>query len=162
MTWIFFLIFLAACFGAGATGALFPPGAWYRALNKPTWTPPDWVFPVVWTTLYACIAYAATRVAMAPSLGATLALALWAVQMTLNGLWTPVFFGLRRIRAGMLVLSLLWLAVAATLVALWRVDVIAGLLFVPYLVWVSIAGALNLSVWRLNPDVARNAPVPES
>ena len=71
--------------------------------------------------------------------------------MGLNCLWTPVFFGLKRMRAGMLVLSLLWLAVAATTIAFWQVDWVAGLLFLPYLTWVTVAAALNWSVMTLNP-----------
>lgn len=87
------------------------------------------------------------------------AMALWSLQIALNGLWTPVFFGLKRIKLGMFVLVGLWLSVAATIHALLQVDLIAGLLFMPYLLWVTIAGALNLSVWRLNPDEAnRKAP----
>ncbi|WP_420325880.1 tryptophan-rich sensory protein TspO [Mameliella sp.] len=152
MFWITFLIFLAACFAAGATGGMFPPGDWYRSLDKPRWTPPDWAFPVTWTTLYLLMAFAGARVALAPDNG--LALAFWALQIALNTLWTPVFFGLRRMRAGLVVLSALWLAVAACLVALWQVDAWAGLAFVPYLCWVSVAWALNLSVLRRNPDVA--------
>ncbi|MBJ6370114.1 tryptophan-rich sensory protein TspO [Sedimentitalea arenosa] len=153
MFWILFTIFLAACFAAGATGALFQPGDWYKALNKPRWTPPDWLFPVAWTTLYLCIATAGARAALADGNG--IAMALWALQIALNTLWTPVFFGLHRIRAGMAVLCALWLAVAATMVALFQIDLIAGLLFVPYLAWVSVAAALNLAVWRLNTDIAR-------
>ncbi|MGS4920038.1 MULTISPECIES: tryptophan-rich sensory protein TspO [Mameliella] len=152
MFWILFLIFLLACFAAGATGGMFPPGDWYRSLDKPRWTPPDWVFPVAWTTLYLLMAFAGARVALAPDNG--LALAFWALQIALNTLWTPVFFGLRRMRAGLVVLSALWLAVAACLVTLWQVDAWAGLAFVPYLCWVSVAWALNLSVLRRNPDVA--------
>ncbi|MBY6122265.1 tryptophan-rich sensory protein [Mameliella alba] len=151
MFWILFLIFLLACFAAGATGGMFPPGDWYRSLDKPRWTPPDWVFPVAWTTLYLLMAFAGARVALAPDNG--LALAFWALQIALNTLWTPVFFGLRRMRAGLVVLSALWLAVAAGLVALWQVDAWGGLAFVPYLCWVSVAWALNLSVLRRNPDV---------
>lgn len=153
MFWILFCIFLLACFAAGATGGLFPPGSWYRALKKPRWTPPDWAFPVTWTLLYLCMSAAGARAAMAPD--GTLALALWSLQIALNGLWTPVFFGLKRIRLGLLVLVALWLSVAATLYALWQIDFVSGLLFVPYLLWVTVAGALNLSVWRLNPDEAR-------
>ncbi|MFP7672401.1 TspO/MBR family protein [Marivita sp. S0852] len=152
MFWLLFGIFLAACMAVGATGGLFPPGAWYRQLNKPSWTPPDWVFPVTWTTLYVLMAAAGARVALSPD--NALAMALWALQIAMNGLWTPVFFGLQRIKLGMIVLSLLWLSVAATLWALWQVDWIAGLMFVPYLIWVSIAAALNWSVWRLNPKAA--------
>ena len=148
MNWPLFLTYFGACAAAGATGALFPPGPWYRSLAKPTWTPPDWVFPVVWSTLYILMSWSAMRVALLPGTG--MALALWSLQIALNGLWTPVFFGLQRLRGGLLALSCLWLAVAATLVAFWGHDWVAGLMFVPYLVWVSIAGALNFSVWRLN------------
>lgn len=152
MTLILFLVFLAACFAAGATGALFQPGDWYRGLRKPSWTPPDWLFPVAWTVLYLCMAGAAARIAgfAGTDPAAGLALALWALQIALNTLWTPVFFGLRKMGGGMIVLACLWLAVAATLVAFWRIDAIAGLLLLPYLGWVTVAGALNFSVWRLN------------
>jgi len=151
MIYVVFAIFLGACFAAGSTGGLFPPGEWYKRLRKPWWTPPNWLFPVAWTILYLCMAAAGARVAMSPGNG--LAMALWALQIALNGLWTPVFFGLRRMKLGLRVLSALWLSVAATLVALWQVDWIAGLLFVPYLCWVSVAAALNLSVLRLNREV---------
>lgn len=156
MDYLVFAVYFAACLGAGATGALFPPGAWYSALAKPTWTPPNWVFPTVWTTLYVLMAWSAARVSAAEGDGGAamrIGLALWALQIALNALWTPVFFGLRRLRGGMLVLVPLWLTVAGTLVAFWRVDWVAGLMFLPYLVWVTVAGALNYSVWRLNPQV---------
>ena len=155
MFWLIFAIFLAACVAAGATGGLFPPGPWYRSLSKPVWTPPDWVFPVTWTTLYLCMAAAGARVALSPD--NALPMALWSLQIALNGLWTPVFFGLQRIKLGLYVLIALWLSVAATTLALWQIDWIAGVLFLPYLTWVSIAGALNASVWRLNPEAA-NTP----
>jgi tryptophan-rich sensory protein len=150
MDWTLFAIFLAACFAAGSTGALFEPGEWYKRLSKPTWTPPNWAFPVAWSTLYLCIAAAAARVA--PLEGSQYAMAFFALQIALNTLWTPVFFGLKRMGAGMAVLVALWIAVAATLGTFWTLDWIAGLLFVPYLLWVTIAGALNYSVWRLNPE----------
>ncbi|MCZ8153543.1 MAG: tryptophan-rich sensory protein [Rhodobacteraceae bacterium] len=143
-----FLTYLAACGAAAATGAMFQPGEWYRGLAKPRWTPPDWLFPVAWTVLYLSMSAAAARVAMLPDTGQ--ALALWSVQIALNTLWTPVFFGLRRIGAGLVIIFLLWLAVAATMVAFWQHDAIAGALFVPYLVWVTVAGMLNRSVWYRN------------
>ncbi len=155
--WVFF-VFLLACGPAAATGAMFSPGEWYQSLRKQSWTPPNWLFPVAWTTLYLCMALAAERVARQAGVTAAvgIALALYTLQMGLNCLWTPVFFGLKRMRAGMLVLALLWVAVAATLVAFWRVDWVAGALFLPYITWVTIAGALNWSVMSLNPDAARN------
>ena len=149
MTLLFF-IFLAACFAAGATGALFPTGEWYKRLNKPNWTPPDWLFPVAWTTLYLCMSYAAALVAQDSNGG--IGLAFWALQITINTLWTPVFFGLRQIKLGFYILAGLWIAVAATTVSFFLVNPLAGWLFVPYLLWVSIAGALNFAVWRLNPE----------
>lgn len=153
MTIAYFFVFLAACGAAAATGAMFSPGEWYKGLSKPRWTPPDWLFPVAWTVLYLSMAVAAARIAgMAgenPMVG--IALAFWALQIALNTLWTPVFFGLNRMRAGLIIISMLWVAVAATMVAFWQIDQIAGLLFAPYLLWVTIATALNLSVYRRNP-----------
>lgn len=153
---LLFCIFFAACLGAGATGGLFPPGPWYRALNKPSWTPPDWVFPVTWISLYVCMSLAGALVAIEPGNG--IAMAFWAMQIAFNGLWTPVFFGLRNIRLGMGILIILWCSVAGTLLAMWQVSVLAGVLFVPYLIWVTIAGALNWTVWRLNPEEAQRKP----
>ncbi|MEM6738489.1 MAG: TspO/MBR family protein [Pseudomonadota bacterium] len=151
MDWMLFMVFFGACAAAASTGAMFPPDAWYRTLTKPAWTPPDWVFPVTWTVLYVLIAFAATRVAALP--GAELALAFWALQMTLNTLWSPIFFGLRRIRAALVAVGALWAAVFGAMVTLFRLDVIAGAMFVPYLVWVSIAAALNFWIWRNNEDI---------
>lgn len=150
MDWGLFLTFLAACGGAAATGAMFQPGPWYDALQKPSWTPPNWLFPVAWTTLYLLMSLSAMRVAQLPDAGQ--ALAFWAMQIAFNTLWTPVFFGLRRMRAALVVMAFLWLSVAATTLAFWQMDWLAGLMFTPYLLWVSVAGALNFSVWRLNPD----------
>lgn len=126
------------------------PGAWYRGLDKPTWTPPDWMFPVVWMILYVSAAYAAARVA--PMEGAAYAMAFWAMQIAFNTLWTPVFFGLRNIKAAFFIMLGLWVAVAGTMASFFMLDWIAGALFVPYLVWVSVAGALNASVWARNPN----------
>jgi translocator protein len=98
------------------------------------------------------MSFAAMRIAQLPDAGQ--ALAFWAAQIAFNTLWTPVFFGLHRMRAAMVVMAGLWLSVAATTLAFWQLDLIAGLLFVPYLIWVTIAGALNLSVLRRNPEYA--------
>ena len=149
---LLFLLFLTACVGAGATGAMFPPGAWYEKLNKPAWVPPNWVFPVAWTTIYLLMSFAASRVAMMP--GAGYAMVFWAIQIAFNTLWTPVFFGLRRMKAALPIIGVLWLAVLGCTITHWQLDVWAGLAFLPYLVWVTIAGALNREMVRLNPDVA--------
>jgi tryptophan-rich sensory protein len=157
MDWTLFLTFLAASGAAAATGAMFEPGAWYKSLKKPSWTPPNWAFPVVWTILYIAMSVAAARVAALPGTGQ--ALAFWGAQIAFNTLWTPIFFGLYRLGAAMIVMLGLWLFVALTTVSFWQHDWIAGALFVPYLIWVTVAGALNFSVWRLNPGVERPARI---
>lgn len=153
---LLFFIFLIATFAAGATGSLFPPGQWYKSLEKPWFTPPNWVFPVMWTSIYILIAFAAARVAGQD--GSAYAMAFWAAQIAFNALWTPIFFGLRRLKAALPVMGGLWVTVAGALVMHWQVDVWAGLAFVPYLAWVTVAGALNYEVWRLNPNVAPLKP----
>jgi len=110
------------------------------------------MFPVVWTTLYLSSPVAAARVA--PLDCAAYGKAFWAMQIAFNTLWTPVFFGLKRIKAAFFVMIGLWIGVAGTMVTFFMVDWIAGALFLPYLIWVSVAGALNASVWARNPEVA--------
>jgi tryptophan-rich sensory protein len=150
MDYLLFVIFLAAAMGAGATGAMFPTGAWYKRLTKPSWTPPNWMFPIMWTTIYVLIAFAGARVAGLP--GSGYALAFWAMQIAFNALWTPIFFGLRRLKGALIVMAGLWVAVAGATITHFQLDLWAGLAFVPYLIWVTIAGALNFTVARLNPN----------
>ena len=97
-----FLIFLIACGAAASTGIIFKPGQWYETLVKPGFTPPNWLFPVAWTVIYLLLAWAGYRLTMIP--GSQLALGLWAAQIALNTLWTPVFFGAHNIVAGMVVI----------------------------------------------------------
>jgi len=148
--WFDFGIFLAACFVAGSTGGLFPPGAWYANLRKPRWTPPNWVFPITWITLYLLMSFAGAKLAARPDAGT--ALALWSLQIALNALWTPVFFGLQKIKLGLYVITALWSAVALCVVVFGSLDWMIGAAFAPYLLWVTIAALLNLSVYRLNPQ----------
>lgn len=150
MDLMLFAIFMLACAAAGATGGMFPPGAWYKTLNKPNWVPPDWVFPVVWTTIYFLISFAGARVATMNGSGH--ALAFWAMQAGFSTLWTPIFFGLRRLRGALFVMAPLWGAVLGATIAHMQLDLWAGLAFVPYLIWVTVAAALNVTMARLNPD----------
>jgi tryptophan-rich sensory protein len=148
--WLASVALLAAVASAATAGSLFLPGPWYQALRKPAWTPPNRVFPVAWTLLYAMMALAAWLVADSGAPDAVPALALWCWQLVLNAVWSPVFFGLRRIRAGLVVIAVVWLALALTTWAFFQVSTTAGLLLLPYLAWVSYATALNLAIWRLN------------
>ncbi|MHC8320927.1 tryptophan-rich sensory protein TspO [Pseudomonas sp. GB2N2] len=143
-----FLIFLIACGAAATTGILFKPGQWYEALVKPGFTPPNWLFPVAWTTIYLLIAWAGYRLTLIP--GSQTVLALWAAQIALNTLWTPVFFGAHRVLAAMVILSLLWVVVAVMVVMALQLDTVTGLILLPYLLWLCVAAALNFSILRNN------------
>ncbi|MET0259122.1 MAG: TspO/MBR family protein [Methylobacterium sp.] len=133
------------------SGIVFKPGAWYRGLHKPAWTPPNLAFPIVWTVLYVLIAVSGWRVWREVGL-ATIPFGLFAVQMVLNFLWSWLFFGRHRPDLAFLDVVVLAMTVAATILAFWPIDRTAGLLLVPYLAWLGIAAALNLSVWRRNRD----------
>lgn len=156
MDWPVFIIFLAASCGAAATGAMFSPGVWYDRLSKPIWTPPGFAFPIAWTIIYLCSSIAATRIAAVE--GNAMAMAFWAMQIAFNTLWTPVFFGLHRIKAALVVMAGLWVAVAGMVATFWALDPVAAYLVLPYIAWVTVAGALNLEVVRRNPDVVPVVP----
>jgi tryptophan-rich sensory protein len=145
------LAFVVLCFGAAALGGTMVepsiPG-WYAALRKPRFTPPNWVFGPVWTLLYALMAVAGWGAWRRERSRA--AALLFLLQLALNVAWTWLFFGLRRPDLGLVGITLLWLAIVATMIAFWRVSRKACLLLAPYLAWVSFASALNFAIWRMN------------
>ena len=139
-----------------AVGSAVPSGdenPWYAALVKPAANPPDWVFPVAWTTLYILLGLAAAVILHARGArGRGSALALFAAQFALNLAWTPVFFGMHRVDAALwIIVAMLALAIA-TAVAFGRIRTLAAWLMVPYLVWISFAGVLTWRIGQLNPD----------
>lgn len=150
-----FAIFVGLVFLAATSGGAFRPGEWYRGLAKPPWQPPGWLFGPVWAVLYAMIATAGWLVWEAGS-GAALILAMtaWGVQLALNAAWSGVFFGLRRVRSALLTMIAMWLAILATIAAFLPISTTAALLLLPYLVWVSFAGAVNAAILRRNPAYA--------
>jgi tryptophan-rich sensory protein len=142
---------LVLSFSAAAIGGFFLPGAWYAALQKPAWNPPNWIFGPVWTALYATMAIAAWLVWKRGGFaGQRVALSLFLAQLLFNALWSPLFFGLRHPALAFVDIVLLWLALLCTVVVFWRTRLIAGALLVPYLAWVTFAGALNFALWQLN------------
>lgn len=147
-SWVSLAVFLALVAATSMTGAAFRPGAWYEALAKPTWTPPNWVFPVAWTALYVMIGVAGWLVYERQGFSA--ALAVWLVALLLNGLWSYLMFGQHQIGLAAADLTALWVAVLAFVILTWPDDRAASLLFVPYLAWISYAGALNLAILRMN------------
>lgn len=143
--------FLLAAFAAAAFGAFFTPGPWYAALAKPAWNPPAWLFGPVWTVLYVTIGVSGWLVwRQAGFAAARGALAVFALQLVLNALWSFLFFGLHRPGLAFAEIVLLWLAILATVVLFWRIKPLAGALLLPYLAWVTFAAGLNLTLWRLN------------
>lgn len=135
----------------GVIAAKSVESGWYAALVKPSWTPPDWVFGPVWTTLYVCMAVAAGLVWRAGrQRDVRPAIRLFLAQLALNLLWSVLFFGLKRPTAAAVEIELLFALVALTTIAFWRVSRWAGWLFAPYLVWVGYASTLGVGIAVLN------------
>ena len=146
-----FILFLALVASAAFFGGQWGAGPWYRTLSKPSWTPPDWLFPAVWTLLYVLIAIAGWLVWDTDGANRPVLLTLWAAQLVFNALWSYIFFGRRDMRLALLDIVALWLAIGAFIVLAWPVNQLAAMLFVPYFVWVSYAMALNATIWMRNP-----------
>ncbi|MFC1947768.1 TspO/MBR family protein [Chloroflexota bacterium] len=149
------IICIVACFAAAGFGGIFTSKAipdWYRGLKKPRYTPPNWVFGPVWTILYILMAISVFLVwqqgLSAP--GVSIAFTLFWIQLTANALWSYVFFARRSIIGGIINIIILWLLILATIITSFPVSTIAGILLVPYILWVSIATYLNIGIWMLN------------
>ena len=129
--------------GSGSDG-------WYGSLDKPWFTPPGWVFGVVWPILYAMMGIAAAMVwergFRLPTV--RLALAAFGVQLLLNLIWSPIFFGMHRIGLALVDIFLLWIAIAVCAAMFWKVRPVAAVLMLPYLAWVSFAVVLNFTFWK--------------
>ena len=138
-------------FAAAAVGARFMPDAWFQDLRKPAWNPPGWVFAPVWTVLYASMGVAAWLVWREGGFAAhSVPLALFACQLLLNALWTPLFFGAHKPALAFADIAALWLVLIPTTMAFWGVRPLAGALLVPYLAWITFAAALNYKIWQMN------------
>lgn len=127
-------------------------GTWYAALKKPSFTPPNWVFSPVWITLFVLMGIAAFLVwnKGLSDQKVRIALSIFSVQLILNVLWSAMFFGLRSPLAGLIEIAVLWIAILLTILYFFRVSNTAGMLLIPYILWVSFAAVLNFSIWRLN------------
>ena len=142
---------VAAISGAVTTGAARD---FYAQLNKPSWAPPAWLFGPAWTVLYVVMAVAAWRIWRTYGFeGARAELLLYGVQLAFNAGWSWFFFVKRSGLASTVEVSFLLTSVVATMIAFWAKDVVAGVLFLPYVTWVSFATALTVSVWRRNPHL---------
>jgi benzodiazapine receptor len=144
------VVFLALVAAAALTGITYLPGAWYEALAKPDWTAPNAVFPPTWTVLYILIALAGWRVWEKQGIGQ--ALIVWLVSLQLNAAWSVLMFKEHQIALAAGDITALWVSIVVFIAVTWNTNRLASLLFVPYLVWVSYAAALNFAIWQLNPN----------
>jgi tryptophan-rich sensory protein len=139
---------------AGVLGSFFTAPniqTWYVFLEKPFFSPPNWLFAPAWIILYALMGIAAFLIwQKRGESGAKSALYLYGIQLLLNALWSVVFFGLQNPFLAFLLILALWLLIVLVMVKFWKIERIAGILFVPYVAWVSFAAILNFSIWQLN------------
>ncbi|MFA6329845.1 MAG: TspO/MBR family protein [Candidatus Micrarchaeia archaeon] len=146
---------IAVALAAGLIGSFFTIPSiptWYAQLAKPSFTPPSWVFGPAWTLLYVLmgIAFFLAWRKDFKGAGRNTAIGTYFLQLALNVLWSIVFFGWHSPLAGLAVIALLWVSIAATTAVFWRISKAAAWLLLPYLLWVSFASLLNYSVWTLN------------
>jgi translocator protein len=142
---------------AAASGGIFQPGEWYERLRKPWWNPPKWVFPTVWTLLYALIAIAGWLVWREAGgfAAAAVPLGFFLLQLLLNAGWSAVFFGMKRMDLALVEVLFLWASILACIVTFAPHSTFAAWLMAPYLLWVTIAAYLNWTVLKLNPGEGR-------
>ncbi len=149
------ILAIIVCQLAGIIGTVFTTPAiptWYAGLVKPALNPPSWVFGPVWTLLYALMGIAAFII-WEKGFGrkdVKVALGLFALQLALNAIWSPIFFGLQNPGLALIVIAFMWIAIVFTIISFSRLSKIAAWLLVPYLAWVSFASYLNASIWMLN------------
>jgi len=149
------IVCLAVTFSAAFIGSLFTREAvpdWYANLNKPSFTPPNWLFGPVWTILYLLMAISAVIVWQKglANPAVRIALTIYLIQLILNAVWSVIFFGLKMPWLSFIEIILLWSAIGLTIFAFARVSITAAVLLVPYILWVSFAAVLNFFIWLLN------------
>jgi benzodiazapine receptor len=149
------VISIVLCQVAGVIGSVFTTksvSTWYPTLSKPPFTPPSWLFAPVWITLYALMGISLFLVWRkgAGIIHVRIAIVVFAVQLVLNASWSVAFFGLRSPLAGLIVIVLLLAAIFLTIIHFYRISMPAGLLLLPYVVWVGFATVLNASIYAMN------------
>jgi benzodiazapine receptor len=153
------IIKLAICIGVclvtGFIGSIFTSASiptWYTALAKPSFNPPNWLFAPVWTILFILMgisAYLVWRVGLSQP-NVRIALIIFIMQLILNAFWSVAFFGLRSPITGLIVIIILWIAILLTILSFTKVSIAAGILLIPYILWVSFASILNATIYVLN------------
>lgn len=150
------IISILFCQLAGLLSGIFTESGisnWYSNLEKPAFTPPNWVFAPAWITLYALMGisfFLIWKNYSSKNKDVNLAIILFFVQLSLNVIWSPVFFGFKQIFGGLIIIFLLFIAILSTILQFYKISKPAALLLIPYLIWVGFASVLNFYIWRLN------------
>jgi len=148
------LISILIVFSFGFIGSFFTTSSitnWYAFINKPLFSPPNWIFAPVWTLLYILMGISAFLIwKKRDNLKTKQAFIFYGIQLILNALWSIIFFGMHNPGLALLEIIILWLFILITLIKFYKINKIAGLLFIPYLLWVSFASILNYAIWMLN------------
>lgn len=153
MYWGKLIFSIALCQATGVLGSLFTVQSiptWYATLAKPSFAPPNFIFAPVWLVLYVLMGISFYLIIVKKSKQKTKAIQLFLIQLFLNALWSPVFFGLQSPLLGLIVIVALLVLIVVTTKQFYRIDKNAAYLLVPYLLWVSFATALNGAIWVLN------------
>ncbi len=138
---------------AGAIGTIFTVKAiptWYMYLNKPTFSPPNWIFGPTWLTLYLLMGIAVYLNWIKKTKQAKLNVRLFFIHLFFNLIWTPIFFGAKNPLFAFFIIILIWVFIVIMIIKFWAVNKVSSLLLIPYLLWVSFASLLNFYIWRLN------------
>ena len=148
------LISILIVFSFGFIGSFFTTSSitnWYAFINKPLFSPPNWIFAPVWTLLYILMGISAFLIwKKRDNLKTKQALIFYGIQLILNALWSIIFFGMHNPGLAFLEIIILWLFILITLIKFYKINKTAGILFIPYLLWVSFASILNYAIWMLN------------
>ena len=149
------ILSIIICQAAGLIGTIFTMDSiptWYATLNKPSFNPPNWLFGPVWTVLYLMMGISLFIVWKEDLKNKIVksAFIIFMIQLFLNTIWSVVFFGMQSISGGLIIIVLLWIMILFTIIKFMKISRVAGILLIPYLLWVSFATFLNYSIFQLN------------
>jgi len=149
------IIAILICQMIGLIGAVFTSSSvstWYVTLTKPSFNPPNWVFAPVWTTLYIMMGISAFLVWEKgfENQKVKTSLSIFGIQLILNLSWTIIFFGLKSTMGGLVVIIILWFLILLTILHFYKLSKVAGIILLPYIMWVSFATVLNTAIVILN------------
>lgn len=139
---------MAGFIGAGLTATSVQ--TWYVTLSKPWFTPPNWLFGPMWLTLYTLMGLATFWISEKKTKQSKSAVKFFLIHLLVNALWSPVFFGLKQVFLALVIITIMWVMIVILIGKYGKIDKKAGLALVPYLMWVSVATALNVAILVLN------------